>query len=150
MYTIQYYSKHCAASLYPYYTWWRNMSPWHVIMRCNRNMVIFGKTCVRLDKSWRWQKTGMLWLSCRNEMRDPIVVGLHVWRGEDGRGVETRELWQGQQVSLDWLNFEMSFHKQSLNQLHYLWTPTHTWMQKWDVPHVQAWLSWSEQGTVNP
>ena len=32
------------------------------------------------------------WLSCRNGMRDPIVVGLHVWRGEDGRGVETREL----------------------------------------------------------
>jgi len=25
-------------------------------------------------------------------MRDPVVVGLHVWRGEDGRGVETREL----------------------------------------------------------
>ena len=28
----------------------------------------------------------------RNVMRDPIVVGLHVWRGKDGRGVETREL----------------------------------------------------------
>jgi len=34
-------------------------------------------------------------------MRDPVVVGLHVWRGEDGRGVETRELWQGRQVSED-------------------------------------------------
>ena len=27
---------------------------------------------------------------------------------------------------LDWLNFEVRFHKQSLNQLHYLLTPTHT------------------------
>jgi len=26
---------------------------------------------------------------------------------------------------LDWLNFDVSFHKQSLNQLHYLSTPTH-------------------------
>ena len=52
-----------------------------------------------LDKSWRWQNTGVPWLSCRNGMRDPIVVGLYVWRGEDSRGVETRELWQGQQVS---------------------------------------------------
>ena len=34
----------------------------------------------------------MPWLSCRNGMRDLIVVGLHVWRGEDSRGVETREL----------------------------------------------------------
>ena len=34
-------------------------------------------------------------------MRDPVVVELHVWRGEDSRGVETGELWQGRQVSQD-------------------------------------------------
>jgi len=34
-------------------------------------------------------------------MRDPVVVGLHVWRGEDGRDAETGELWQGRQVSQD-------------------------------------------------
>ena len=34
-------------------------------------------------------------------MRDPVVVGLHVWRGEDGRGVETGELRQGRQVFQD-------------------------------------------------
>jgi len=34
----------------------------------------------------------ILTVTGRNGMRDPIVVGLHVWRGEDGRGVETREL----------------------------------------------------------
>ena len=34
-------------------------------------------------------------------MRDPIVVGLHVWRGEDGRDVETEEQGQGRQVSQD-------------------------------------------------
>jgi len=38
------------------------------------------------------QNTGVPWLSCRNGMRDPIVVGLHVWCGEDSRGVETGEL----------------------------------------------------------
>jgi len=26
---------------------------------------------------------------------------------------------------LDWFNFEVSFHKQSVNQLHYLDAPTH-------------------------
>jgi len=33
---------------------------------------------------------------------------------------------------LDWLNFDVSLHKQSLNQLHYLITPTHIWMRKWE------------------
>jgi len=33
---------------------------------------------------------------------------------------------------LDWLNLDVSFHKQSLNQLHYLLTPTYIWMRKWD------------------
>ena len=63
-------------------------------------------------------------------MRDPIVVGLHVWRGEDGRGVETKELCKVNKYlntsPVDWFNFEVSFHKQSVNQLHYLDTPTHT------------------------
>jgi len=34
-------------------------------------------------------------------MRDPVVVGLHVWRGEGGRDVETGEKCQGRQVSQD-------------------------------------------------
>jgi len=34
-------------------------------------------------------------------MHDPVVVGLHLWRGEDSRDVETEELWQGRQVSQD-------------------------------------------------
>ena len=63
--------------------------------------VYYRKRCVLLDKSWRWKYTGVPWLSCRNGMRDPVVVGLHVWRGEDGRDVETGELWQGRQVSQD-------------------------------------------------
>jgi len=32
-------------------------------------------------------------------MRDPEVVGLHVWCEKEGRDVETGELWQGRQVS---------------------------------------------------
>jgi len=32
-------------------------------------------------------------------MRDPEVVGLHVWREKEGCDVETGELWQGRQVS---------------------------------------------------
>ena len=66
-----------------------------------KKYVFFCRRCVILDKSWRWQNTGVPWLSCRNEMPDPVVVELHVWRGEDGRGVETGELWQGRQVSQD-------------------------------------------------
>jgi len=72
-------------------------------LSCNHEVkpkyVYFRKRCVILYKSWRWQNTDVSWLSCRNGMRDPVVVGLHVWRGEDGRGVETRELWQGRQLS---------------------------------------------------
>jgi len=56
---------------------------------------------VWLDKSWRWKYTIVPWLSYRNGMRDPVVVGLHVWCGEDGRDVETGELWQGRQISQD-------------------------------------------------
>jgi len=77
----------------------------HGSITCNHEVkpkyLYFCKRCVILYKSWRWQNTGVPWLSCRNRMRDPVVVGLHVWRGEDGRGVETRELWQGRQVSQD-------------------------------------------------
>jgi len=59
---------------------------------------------VLLDTSWRWKYTGVPWLSYRDGMRDPVVVGLHVWRGEDGRDVETelwQGLWQGRQISQD-------------------------------------------------
>ena len=55
---------------------------------------------VLLDKSWRWKYTGVPWLSCRNGMCDLVVVGLHVWRGEDGRDVETGELWQGKPAKM--------------------------------------------------
>jgi len=34
-------------------------------------------------------------------MRDLEVVGLHVWHGQEGRDVETGELWQGRQVPRD-------------------------------------------------
>jgi len=33
---------------------------------------------------------------------------------------------------LDWLNFDVSFQKLSLNPLHYLLTPPQIWMRKWD------------------
>jgi len=102
MYVIEYKITHCAASLQPYCTWWKNMDQWPIIMRRIRNLdgdsTVYGRALIVLQK---WQYTGVPWLSCRNGMRDPVVVGLHVWRGEDGREVETGELWQGRQVSQD-------------------------------------------------
>jgi len=49
--------------------------------------------------TWWWKYICVTWLSCRNRMRDPEVVGLHVWRGKEGRDVETGELWLGWEVS---------------------------------------------------
>jgi len=54
-----------------------------------------------LDNTWWCEYAGIPWLSYRNGMRDPVVVGMHVWRGKEGRDVETGELWQGPQVSQD-------------------------------------------------
>jgi len=33
---------------------------------------------------------------------------------------------------MDWLDLNVSFQEQSLYQLHYLLTPPHIWMRKWD------------------
>jgi len=63
--------------------------------------VYYHERHVLLDQSWGWKYTGVPWLSYRNGMRDPVVVGLHVWHGEDGRDMETGELWQGWQVPQD-------------------------------------------------
>ena len=78
--------------------------------------------------SWRWQAEmecviRLLW-DCMYGVEKTAVE----WRLENCDKVN-----KYLNISpLDWLNFEVSFHKQSLNQLHYLLTPTHTWMRKWD------------------
>jgi len=51
-----------------------------------------------LHITWWSKYTCVTWVSCKNGMRDPEVVGLHVWRGKEGRDVESGELWQGRQV----------------------------------------------------
>jgi len=52
-----------------------------------------------LNNTWCWKCTCIPWLYCRNGMRDPENVGLIVWRGKEGRDVETGEPWQPRVVS---------------------------------------------------
>ena len=127
MYAIQYQTKHCAASLYPYYISWKNMGPWLVIMRCNRKMFIFVRDVwyyINLDGD-RIRAC----LDCPAEMECVIRLLWDCMYGMEKTAVEWR-LENCDKVDkylntspLDWLNFDVSFHKQSLNQLHCLLTP---------------------------
>ena len=101
-----------------------------------KKYVHFRRRCVILGKSWRWQYTGVPWLFCRNRMRDPVV--LDCMYGVEKTAVKCR-LENCDKVDkyfmtspLDWLNLYISFPKLFVNQLHYLVTPPHIWMRKWD------------------
>jgi len=136
MYAIKYQTKHCAASLYPYFTWWKNLGPCLVIIKWNQNMFIFVKNVwyyINLDGD-RIRAC----LDCPAEMECVIRLLWDCMYGVEKMALEWR-LENCDKVDkylntspLDWLNFDVSFHKQSLNQLHCLLRPTNIWMWKWD------------------
>jgi len=52
-----------------------------------------------LNSTWCLKYTCIPWLYCRNGMRDPEMIGLVVWSGKEGPGVETIEPWKSRAVS---------------------------------------------------